>query len=295
MSLRLAVATEDFDAPLKKAIGLASDCQVDGIRLNSRTEVPAATTTESSIRQIMLFVGERRMSVAGLICPTRHALIDAEFLEERLEVIRKSMTLARKLGTSELLVRCGRIPDPDATTDDPLPAASIDSLANPFSFSSTGLKSATAPSTRFSLLTEILNDLTRHGNHVGCVLNLQLANYDQRLILRLLTEVKAGPLNIVYDPATAVMTGADVVSTYRDLYDRVGYLRGRDALCDVDGAGVEVGIGDGVVDWEHLMPSLVEADFKGWICVERSGGDHRAEDVRRGVSLLKTLLPQTNA
>jgi sugar phosphate isomerase/epimerase len=126
------------------------------------------------------------------------------------------------------------------------------------------------------------------------VLNLQLASYDLRLIKRLLSEVQTGPLNIVLDPATAVMTGASVAGTYRDLYQHVGYIRARDALRDVDGAGVEVGVGDGVVDWVELLPTLAEADYTGWICVERAGGDTRADDVRRGVSHLKTLIPQTS-
>ena len=87
------------------------------------------------------------------------------------------------------------------------------------------------------------------------------------------------------------MTAANVVRTYRDIYQNVGYIRARDALRDIDGAGVEVAVGDGTVDWTQFMPTLSEADFNGWICVERTGGDERAEDVRKGVSLLKSLIP----
>ena len=292
MSLRLAVATEDFASSLKKAIGLAATCEVTGVRLNTRSEVPAAEATESSLRQILLYVRERQLQVAGLSCPTRHALHDPEYLEPRIEIIRRSMSLTQTLGTSELLIRCGRIPDPDVESEAVSAATvSIDEQANPFTFASPS--AATSPAAEFSLLCELLNDLTQHGNHVGCVLNLQLAGYDLRLIKRLLSEVRTGPLNIVLDPATAVMTGASVTTTYRDLYQHVGYTRARDAVRDVDGAGVEVGVGDGVVDWVELMPTLEEADYNGWICVERAGGDTRADDVRRGVSYLKTLIPNT--
>ena len=293
MSLRLAVATEDFASSLKKAIGLAATCEVAGVRLNTRSEVPAAETTESSLRQVLLYVRERQLKVAGLSCPTRHALHDPEYLEPRIDIIRKSMSLARKLGTSELLIRCGRIPDPDAESTAENASVSIEEQANPFSFATPATAATSSPGAEFSLLCEILNDLAQHGNHVGCVLNLQLASYDQRLIKRLLSEVRTGPLNIVLDPATAVMTAASVTGTYRDLYQHIGYIRARDALRDVDGAGVEVGVGDGVVDWTELLPTLVEADYNGWICVERAGGETRADDVRRGVSHLKTLIPQT--
>ena len=278
MSLRLAVATEDLNASLKKAIGLAAASEVHGVRLNSRSEVSAAESTESSIRQIMLYVKERQMKVAGLLCPTRHALYDSEYLEPRLDVIRKSMTLARKLEAGDLLVRCGRIPDPEATPAPTAAAPGIDDLANPFSLASSQAVSGPAPASQFVQLCEILNDLTRHGNHVGCTLNLQLSAYNQPLVKRLLAEVKAGPLSIAFDTATAVMTAAPVVGTFRDLYRHVGYVRARDALSDVDGAGVEVAHGDGVVDWISFLATLEESDYTGWVCAERSGGDQRAEE-----------------
>ncbi len=294
MSLRLAVATEDFAPSLKKAIGLAATCKVAGVRLNTRSEVIAAEATESSLRQVLLYLSEHQMKVAGLSCPTRHVLHDPEYLEPRIDIIRKSMSLARKLATSELLIRCGRIPDPDVESEAVKAATvSIDEQANPFSFATPSTAAKKSPAAEFSLLCEILNDLAQHGNHVGCVLNLQLATYDLRLIKRLLSEVQAGPLSIVFDPATAVMTGAKVTDTYRDLDQHVGYVRARDAIQDVDGAGVEVGTGDGVVDWVQLLPTLAEADYNGWVCVERTGGETRADDVRHGVSHLKTLIPQT--
>ncbi len=271
---------------------MAAASEVDGVRLNSRTEVSAAEATESSIRQILLYVKERQMTVAGLLCPTRHSLYDPEYLEPRLDIIRKSMTLARKLQTSDLLVRCGRIPDPDAKPAPATTTSEIDDQANPFSLASPQVVTGPSPGNQFAQLCEILNDLTRHGNHVGCTLNLQLSGYDVSLINRLFAKVKAGPLSIAYDTATAVMTGAPVVSAFRDLYRHVGYIRARDALSDVDGAGVEVAIGEGVVDWIQFLPTLEEADFHGWVCAERTGGDDRADDVARGVSELKALIPE---
>lgn len=290
MPLRLAVATEDLNTSLKNAIGLAGTCEVSGVRLNSRSEVPADTITKSSIRQILLYVRERQMKVAGLLCPTRHELFEQEYLEPRLNIIRQSMTLAPKLETSELVIRCGNIPD-DSTPQTATPSpVDIDDKINPFSFAAEK-SSVKSPASEFSLLCEILNDLTRHGNHVGCVLQLQVSTYNEKLIRQLLASVTEGPLKIVFDPATAIMTGASPTSVFRDLYDRVGYLRARDAVRNTDGAGTEVALGRGVVGWSELLPTLDEAHYQGWACVERTGGDNRADDVRQGISHLKTLIP----
>lgn len=293
MSLRLAVATEDFGTSLKKAIGRAAACRADGVRLNTRTELNALNCSESANREILLYIKERQMGSAGLMCPTRHALYDEEHLQPRLDVIRKSMALVRQFETDTLLIRCGHIPDPD--TNDETTPASTDSheQANPFSFANPIAPTSKSPAQNFAMLCEILNDLCEYGNHVGCTINLQLASYDQRLAKRLLGSVKTGPIKIAYDSATAIMTGASVDGTYRDLYDKIGYIRARDAVHNIDGAGTEVCVGDGVVDWVQFFPTLLEADYAGWACVERTGGDSRAEDVARGVSYLKTLIPQT--
>lgn len=293
MSLRLAVAAEDFGTSLKRSIGQAAALEIDGIRLNTRSELDVGSVSETALRQTLLYVQERQMRVAGLACPTKHALYDAEYLEPRLDIIRKSMSLARPLKTEELLIRCGPVPDPDVETAPANLQTDAAKQISPFSFATASPSAGTPPAKQFALLCEILNDLAQHGNHVGCTINLQLTGFDIRLIKRLLEEIKSGPLNIVFDPATAVMTGAGVDATYRDLYKEVGYVRARDAVRNVEGAGTEVAIGAGIVDWVQLIPTLVEADYEGWVCVERTGGDSRSEDVRRGVSQLKSLIPQT--
>lgn len=290
MPLRLAVATEDLNTSLKIAIGLAGKSEVAGVRLNSRSEVPADKITQSSIRQILLYVRERQMKVAGLLCPTRHELYEPEFLEPRLNIIRQSMILAPKLQTNELIIRCGHIPNDSNTEPETPSTVDIDDKSNPFSFAPEKSK-AQSPASEFSLLCEILNDLTRHGNHVGCVLQLQVPEFNEVLIQKLLAAVTSGPLNIVFDPATAIMTGANPTRVFRSLYKSVGYIRARDAVRNTDGAGTEVRLGKGVVDWPELLPTLHEADYRGWTCVERAGGDNRADDVSDGVSHLKSLIP----
>ncbi len=294
MSLRLSVATADLNSSLKKAIALAASLEVSGVRLNTRSELNLTDTTASALRQTLLYVKERQMNVAGLLCPTRHSLYDTEFLEQRLDVIRKSMALCRKLETTELVVHCGRIPDPQDSKPETATDANIDEKANPFSFAPSVKNSKPTDAENFERLVEVLNDLTQYGNHIGCVLQLQLASYNKSHIRQLLNRANSGPLKITFDSATAIMSGANAVQTFRDLYGEIGYVRARDAIRDVDGAGTEVAVGDGVVDWVQLFPTLVEAEYRGWVCVERLGGDHRKNDVERGVSFLKTLIPQSS-
>lgn len=299
MPLRLAVATEDFGSSLREAIIEAAKCPVSGIRLNARTEVRAEEFSDTALRQLVHYINEHQMTVAGLMFPSRSAVYDASNLDRRISAIRQSMGLVRKLKTSELLIRCGRIPDPDDAT--PIaPAGSptnedVDTLRNPFSFApaSPALPSLNAApdsdASKFELLCEVLTDLVGFGNHVGCQLQLQVASYQPDRILRLLDRVKTGPVKVVLDPATVVMSGGRINGLYRDLYQQIGYIRARDAIRDVDGAGVEVALGEGLVDWPELLALLSESQYDGWMSVERAGGDSRADDVRRGVAHICNL------
>lgn len=142
------------------------------------------------------------------------------------------------------------------------------------------------------MLVEILNDLTKHGNHVGCRLALLLPNYNRNLVNSLLTRVVNGPISIAFDPATAELSGEPAVDTFRDLYASTSYVRARDTITGEDGGGDEVTIGSGVVDWTHLIPTLAEADFDGWISVQQKGASEVAESCLSGVSHLRGLFPQ---
>lgn len=305
MSLRLAVATEDFGTSLRDSIREAAKCHVSGLRLNARSEIPAEKFSDTALRQLRHYFGECGMQVAGLMFSTRRPLQDPDHLERRLADLRLAMVQVRKLGTTELLVRCGRIPDPDGSAvgsaETGLLAGTpsnsdVNSLRNPFSFApSAGASrlelSRPTEASQFAMLREVLTDLAQYGNHVGCVLQIQPATYHVERLARLVSEIRTGPLGIVFDPATAVMSGGSPVGIFRDLYRSIGYVRARDAVSDDDGAGVEVAIGDGSVDWQELLPTLSEAEFPGWICMERSGGEDRAEDVRQGVTRICKLLP----
>ncbi len=299
MTLRLAVATEDFGQPLRQAILLAAQNPVQGLRLNTRTEVRPEEFSDTALRQLKHTVEEHQLRVAGLMYSSRHSLQDPQHLDQRLDGIRAAMMLVRKLGTTELLVRVGRIPDPDQqqaesarggpTNDD------VDSLRNPFSFapSAQALMSATGSSEarQFELLCDIVNDLIAYGSRHGATLQLQLAAFDTERITRLLSRTTAGPVSLVFDPATCIMTGGSPVKLFRDLYRHVGYIRARDAQKDVDGGGIEMPLGDGSVDWTELLPTLGEAEYSGWFCIERTGGDQRVEDVRAAVRRIRQLLP----
>ena len=70
------------------------------------------------------------------------------------------------------------------------------------------------------------------------------------------------------------------------------HVTARDAVRDLnaEGGAMEVPIGRGEVDWVELLPLLHEAEFRGWVTVNRSQGTDRAGDVTRGLQYLGRVL-----
>lgn len=295
LGLRLAAATEDFGTNLRQAIQRAAQNRVRGLRLNVRQEVRAEEFSATGLRQLRHFVEEHQLRVAGLLFPTRHALAEPQYLDQRLDGLRAAIGLARPLGTEEILVRIGRIPDPDGQAESVSQSAvndDVNSLTNPFSFAPSG-GGASLPSEaqQYRHLLEVLTDMAAVAGREGASLQLIPSAYDTGRLRRLLTDVKSGPVGLVFDPATCVMSGRNPADVFRDLYQHVGYARMRDARRDVDGGGIEVTHGDGIVDWNEVLAVLTEADTAMWACAERTGGDQRGEDAARAVHHFNSLLP----
>jgi sugar phosphate isomerase/epimerase len=109
------------------------------VLLDARKELTPGELSETGRRQLLHMLSELELSVVALDFPTRRPLHDIERLELRLNTLRDAMQLAAQLKAKVVTVRTGRI------------AAEPDS-----------------PETK--ILIGILNDLARHGNHVGITL-----------------------------------------------------------------------------------------------------------------------------
>jgi sugar phosphate isomerase/epimerase len=140
------------------------------------------------------------------------------------------------------------------------------------------------------LLIEVLNDLSRHANHVGTVLCITPTDDSFENLAAVIDAVKAGPVGIDFDPAHFAMTGRSTTEALRGLHSAVMHMQLRDGYRGFDGGGQEAAVGSGVVDWAELLALLGEVDYRGWLTAIRNQGDDRANDVARAVKHVGRLL-----
>ncbi len=256
--LQLAVATRNFDQPLKDALKTALDTGAHAVQLAVHQELRPDELTDTGRRQFLHYLDELSLKISSLHLPMRRELIEPDALDERLAEIRKVMEFAWSLKTPLVTLRVGRIP--------------VD-----------------VESKQYLLLREILNDLARYSTHIGTTLCLIPTNDTADSMLQLVTSLTAGFVGIDFDPASFVLAGENATKALRTLHQNVMHVQARDAMRDVDGTGIETQLGRGQVEWDEFVALLVEIPYRGWITVNRTQGDHRIIDSASAITFLTEL------
>ena len=256
--IRIAVATCCFAQPLKPSLHTAAGIGAEAVQLDARNELKPAELSDTGRRQLLHDLNEIGLSVASLSFPTRRAFFDSEQLEARVAAAKTAMQFAYQLEARIVTARIGRIPeDPD--------------------------------SAQFQLLCDVLNDLARHGNHVGATFSITPSRDSARSLAQMIERVTEGPIGINFDPATFVIAGDHPTEALQTLHESVTHVQIRDAIQDLDGSGLEVPVGRGEVPWDEFLALIDEIGYQGWLTIDRTQGDDKRNDAARAVQFLRQV------
>ena len=257
--LRLAVAYRCLLSPFRRAIRDAVAIGAKGIQFDVRNDLKPSELSESGRRQLLHDLELEGLGIASLQFPTRRSFYDQTNLEDRVSACKQALEFAHQLRVPIVTARAGAIP---------------------------GTKDAA----EYRLLVDVLNDLARHSNRVGATLAITPTRDAAADLEGLLSEIKDGPIGINFDPATFAMTGRNAVEAFRELHPLVLHVTARDGLRDIDGTGLEVALGRGEVDWPELVALLTEAEYRGWVTVDRTNSDDAAADAERALQYLSNVV-----
>lgn len=257
--LKLGFPTRLLEGPLRDKIRSVGKLGANGIQFDLRHELRSVDLTETGKRQIRHLIDEVGLALAPAMFPIRRALIEQEGLEERVAGVMAGIRFAAELKMNSLIIRPGAIPE--------------------------------AESPEHKLLIEVLNDLARVGDHVGVTPTLTTGRETPEKLSETLKGVITGPIGVNFDPAASVMAGHDPAGAIRVFAENLRHIRVRDGLQEADGAGIEVPVGRGEVEWESLLASVAEADYRGWLSPDRTSGEDPAGDAARAISYIKNVMP----
>ena len=256
--LRRAVACRCLPPPIRQSIRAAVEIGATGIQFDVRNELRPADLSDSGRRQLRHDLEIEGLTISSLSFPTRRSLYDPDQLEARIAGLKQTLEFAYQLRVPIVVARVGAIPQ---EKDSP----------------------------EFKSLIEVLNEVARHANRVGATLAITPTRDSAADLKDLIDRVKDGLVGVNFDPAVFAMCGRDAVAAFRELHKHVLHITARDGVRDIDGSGQEVALGRGDVDWPELLALLTEADYRGWLTVDRSHSDDITRDAERALAYLQNV------
>jgi sugar phosphate isomerase/epimerase len=258
--LKIGVRLESLGLPLRRALQEAERLEVAGVQADAAGDLAPQNLSQTGRREFRHLLRAHNLELTALGCPLRRGLDTADNLEPRLEHVQRVMSLSFDLGPRVAVVQAGRVPD---KPDDP----------------------------RAGLLTEALRALGSHGDRTGTTLALETGLESGQALCDFLNRFDTGGLGVNLDPGNLVMNGFDPYESARALHGKVVRCDARDARqSGPSRAAREVPLGHGDIDWMLFVSVLEEIDYRGWLTVEREGGDNRLADVEAGVRFLRRFI-----
>ena len=256
--LRRAVACHCLPQPIRRAIHAAVEMGATGIQFNARQELRPTDLSDSGRRQLRHDLEIEGLTISSLAFPTRRSLYDPEQIEARISGLKQTLEFAYQLHVPIVVARVGAIPTDKESND-------------------------------YKLLVNVLSDVARHSNRVGTTLAITPTRDSAADLKELISKITDGLVGINFDPAVFAMCGHDAVAAFRELHRQVLHITARDGVRDIDGSGQEVAFGRGDVDWPELIALLTEADYRGWLTVDRSHSDNPTRDAERALAYLTNV------
>ncbi len=260
-SLKIGVRLESFGLPLRRALPEAGKLGVGGVQVDAVGDLSPNALGQTGRREFRNLLRAHNLELTALGCPLRHALDEAENQQQRIEHVRKVMTLAFDLGPRVVIASAGRAPGEDE--DD----------------------------ARTTLLTEALRNLGQHGDRTGTVLALETGLESGEQLRKYLDRFDTAGLGVTLDPANLLMNGFDPYEGARALAGKVSQVHAKDARkAGASRSAQEVALGHGDIDWTRFLGLLVEIEYRGWLTIEQESGERRPEALAAAVTFLKRFV-----
>ena len=251
MPASLAVSLAHVDRPLRPLLDVAAGWKVDGVVLDTRTQVRPDEFGQTARRQLRHTLSERQLRLAALHVPTRSGLSDPDRLDARLGAIVAAMQLAYDLGSLAVSVRLGTWPaDEDAT----------------------------------QRLARVIGELATASDKIGPRMTLMPSPGSLAPLGKLVAAIDA-PLAVQLDPAAAVQGGEPLEASARGLAEAITHLRIRDAQRESG----ETVLGRGEVDWTIAAGLAADLPSLQWLVVDRTEGSQRSVDLETGLTFTRRV------
>ncbi len=261
--LKIGIALSSLRQPFKKALLTAAKLGATGVEIDARNELRPRELTDTGRRQLRKMMDDLNLRVAAVRFPTRSGYDVQEGLERRIDATKEAMELAYKLGAGVVINSVGRVPGVDESEE---------ALAD-----------------RSQLKTS-LNDLARHGQHVGALLACETGTEPVERLVELLDQLPEQTIGINFNPSNLIVNNHYELGSLNRCATRVLSVTARDAVRDLSrGRGIEVPLGRGMAEFPEILGLLEELPYRGWFIIDRQGAENPEYEIRQAISFLQAF------
>ena len=258
-SLKLAIHLRSLRLPLKRALHVAAELGVAAVEIDGRGEINPQEITSTGLRQIRKSFDDYQLRVSAVEFHTRRGYDVQDDLARRVEATKAAMKMAHGLGASLVINQIGRVPE-----DDQSPA--------------------------WRLLTDVLADLGRYGQHCGALLAAETGSESGPQLQKLVAALPPGSLAVTLNPGKLLINGFAPLDAIAALGDDIRYVHVQDGVQDrATGRGTEVALGRGSADFPALLGALEERGYQGYFCILREQSNDPVTDIGQAVQYLRSL------
>ncbi len=246
--------------PLRKAVSLLTRWRVRGFEIDAVGQLAPRALTDTGRREIRHIIASHDLVLTAVYCPLRKGLDVPEGQDARLEYLREAMTLSFELGARLIVLQAGQIPE---KADDP----------------------------RRQWLTDALLNLGKHGDRIGCRVALEMGLEGPAVLEEFIGKLEVGSVGLAYNPGNLLIHGHNPYAALRTLYRMIPYAYARDArVASARGAGQEVALGHGDIDWLQLLGVFQEVDYRGTMTIQREYSQDAQVELPRAIAFLQRFL-----
>lgn len=261
--LRIGIALSSLRQPFKQALHTAAHLGATGIEIDARNGLRPQELSDTGLRQLRKMMEDLNLRIAAVRFQTRRGYDTPDDIERRIDATKETMKFAYRLGAPVVINAVGRVPaieGPDADPD------------------------------ARSLLKTTLNDLARHGQHVGAMLACETGTEPIERLVGLLDEMSEQAIGISLNPANLIVNGFYEVDAIQSARSRMLSVTARDAVRDLArGRGLEVQLGRGMAEFPQILATLEDIPYRGWFIVDRESPGNAVVEIGQAISFLRSL------
>ena len=162
---------------------------------------------------------------------------------------------------------------------------------------------------RYQMMLDACSRVAAHAAELGLCYAIETGPEPSGVLRSFLDDIHSPGIGVNLDPANFVMiTGEDPAKAVRRLGHDIVHTHVKDGRMNrfvgVDiaynmvpdpenrkaGSRTQTPIGEGSVDWAAYLQALEDVRYRGFLTIEREGGDDRPAEIRRAYATLRQLL-----